>query len=171
MHDHLDSENRYNDELADYTDRLLSEEPSEGQNEPNSDPELAALKETVKMMKQVIGHGKPSKRLHDRVLGNLTREYKAAGFSGQPQSFWRRLFSLSAPQQNEWRSSGSRQRSLVLRYGAIMVVVMLATCFILPSIGDNLPGAAINQTVLVPVFLAFGLIIASVYYWFTRRKR
>ena len=171
MYDHHDSEKRYIDELADYTDRLLSEEPTEEQSEPSSDPELTGLKDTLKMMKRVIGPGKPSKELHDQVLANLAREYRAAGFSERKQTLWQRLFSWFSPQQNGWQSSGSRQRGYVLRYAAVMAIVLLAACFIFPAIGDTLPGAALTPTALVPVFLVFGLVIAIFYYWFIRRKR
>lgn len=174
MSDHPDSDARYSEELADFTDRVLSNQPAPGDVAPTEDPELRALKSTIAAMKQAGEGGEPTQAVHDRILARLIAEWKRTGLDRAKKPWLAGIFGRlfpRPPDRSAWHSARKRQRGQILRYAAAGLIVLLAAFFLLPAVETGLTGAALDPVGLIPALLFFGAVLIIVIVWLFKRKR
>jgi hypothetical protein len=156
------------DQLADFTDRILAEEKVK-QDEATfaPDPDLRALEQTSLRLKDAFDNGSPDEEVIQRMHRNITKQWRQQQ-EEMKQPIWQKLIgSFKAPEQ-KWRSQHSRQRfSMALSLATLVVLLLVAVPF-LNDLGPNQPGAS-GQNLNIFVLVAIGgLILLAL--WLFRRK-
>ena len=156
------------DQLADYTDRILAREVVK-QDEATfaPDPDLRALEQTALYLKQSLSNGDPDEatiqRMHNNIIGQWQQE-KSTG----SVPFWQKWIAAFKPSEQKWQSQQSRQRLNLAFSLAALIVFMLVSIPFMNTTGSNQPGAS-GQNLNTIVLIAFGgLILLAV--WLCRRK-
>jgi hypothetical protein len=152
-------------EIADFTDRLLAGAPVETTNGLSEDGELNALKTTVRLLKRRISDKNPSPGMRERIYRKLALEWRAIRMKPEPWPVKRFLAGWFGDRK-EWKSGMARQRSLAMRCGMAVMIVLAAAFFMAPFIENQMTGAALDGTHLVPlaIFAGLGLILILVFF-------
>lgn len=169
MADHLKPDTPDLDEqLADFTDEVLSGVQPETQTMFSENQELRDLQETVLSFKRAFGTRQtPDEALARRVKTNLIAAWRNQP-ELQPEPWWRRW--------TRGITLGPARRGWSPLYALVVVmIVILATSLLVPlspapSGGGGLPGAAGGWAGLIPAMLILGVLLVVVCIWLIRRK-
>ena len=157
------------DQLADFTDRILAEEKVE-QDEatfaPN--PDLRALQQTSLRLKDAFGDDALDEEVIQRMQRNIIKQWRQQEVEKRV-SVWQKLTGFFKGNDQKWQSQRSRQRlSMALSLATLAVLLLVAIPF-LNNPGSGQPGAS-GQNPSVFVLVAFGgLVLLTL--WLLRRKR
>lgn len=155
------------DQLADFTDRILEESTEEDKNPFTSDPELRALEQTALHLKNAFREDGPSEAVIQRMRQNIVLQWKGQESKASAPSWKKFLSALKLPGQ-KWQSQRSRQRWSLAISLATIAVLMLVSIPLLNKVSSDQPAAS-GQTLNASVVVAFvGLILLAA--WFFRRK-
>lgn len=152
------------DQLADFTDNILSEKSAQADENPFSpDPELRALEKTVQRLNNAFHNEDPSKVVVQRMRKNIAANWQQQEQT-KSESFWKKWI----PAKQKWQSQRSRQRRDMAISLAMLFVLMILTIPFL--IGTNLDQpAASGQTLSTGFLVAIaGLVLLAV--WLYRNK-
>ncbi len=156
------------DQLADYTDRILSRKAVK-QDEATfaPDPDLRALEQTALRLKTAFGNDGPDEAAIQRMRSNVIEGWQR-GESKVSDPFWQKWIKAFKPSDQKWQSQRSRQRFSMALSIATLIVLMLISIPFLSTTGSSQPGAS-GQTLNAVVLIALcGLILLAV--WLFHRK-
>lgn len=144
-------------ELADYTDRLLNSKLDE--IDSNADEELVELEKTILRLNRAF----PPPSLEDarakQILVRLKARARREKLEEMPQSsFWKRLFDLQS----------NPQAGLLMAVVAVLVVAIVSLP-LLQTPGAAVSGTAFSGSGFFPALVAV-VGIFLVLYWVSRRK-
>ena len=156
------------DQLADYTDRILAKEAVK-QDEATfaPDPDLRALEQTALYLKQSFENDDPDEtviqRMHNNIIGQWQQEKSKVS-----EPVWQKWIETFKPSEQRWQSQKSRQR-LYLAFSLVALIgLMLVSIPFMNITGSNQPGAS-GQNLNVIVLVSFGGLILLVVWLFRRR--
>jgi len=156
------------DQLADFTDRILAEEKVE-QDEATfvPDPDLRALQQTSLRLKEAFGDDALDEKVIQQMRRNIIKQWQLQEQETR-QSVWQRLTGFFKGSDQKWQSQRSRQRlSMAISLATLAVLLLVAIPFL--NIDSNQPGTS-GQNPSVIVLIAFGgLILLAL--WLLRRKK
>ncbi|MBN2547586.1 MAG: hypothetical protein JXB15_00390 [Anaerolineales bacterium] len=155
------------DQLAEFTDRLLEKGQADRPGFSVDNQELRALEETVVCLKEELVHPLPGVAMAARIQARLVSEWRKAQRSRRP--FQDRGESWLDKLRNIWLGPG--QRRLALGLTTFLVVALVAAWLLIPNVGGNLTGTAGVEGELAPfiiILLLMGLIILI---WLALRRR
>ena len=155
------------DQLADFTDRILAEERVE-QDEATfaPDPELRALQQTSLQLKDAFGDDTLDELVIQRMQRNIIKQWRQ---EETRVTVWQKLTGFFKGNDQKWQSQRSRQRLNMALSLATLVVLLLVAIPFMNNPGSGQPGAS-GQNPSVFVLVAFGgLILLAL--WLIRRKR
>ncbi len=143
----LSSQN-LDDQLADFTDRVLAEKTTA----LASDPELRQAEELILRLKQAY----PEQVLEEKAVKRLQADFKT------------RLRKANSARPG-WRSQQTRQRiGLALAAAAVLVALVIFAPFLFTSSG-NVQGTAGLQPQSIGWLIGLGVVLALAI-WLVRRK-
>lgn len=150
------------DQLAEFTDRLLSGEASDMLKPATENQELFELQATVVRLKSAFSEGQPDEVMARRIKKNLITEWNKARSGTQPKPFLAQ------------RRISSRSRRVVLWALAVaaVAVLVIAASLIAPATRPAVGAAEGEGGVLLPVAIVLGLVmIAGLVWGLTRHKK
>jgi hypothetical protein len=152
-------------QLADFTDEVLSGVQPETQTMLSENQELRPLQETVLRFQRAFGTRQtPNEALARRVQANLIAAWRNQP-ELQPEPWWRRWSrGISLPAA---RRGWAPVSALV-----VVLIVVLATSLLVPASpsGGGLPGAAGGWAGVIPALLILGIVLVVICIWLIRRK-
>ena len=143
------------DQLAEYTDRLMSMEGVEDIGLSEQDSELRSLQEMVGRLKRMLKGTQPSAATNLRLRANLIAAWRK--YNPKPQ--------LETTQRSGWlepilrRIIGTTQRTVTLRLAFVAAIILLVVAFFTPTIGSALTGTAGVEGSWVPIAIAMGVVV------------
>lgn len=156
------------DQLADYTDRILARKAVK-QDEATfaPDPDLCALEQTALRLKTALGNDDPDEAAIQRMRSNIIGGWQR-GESKVSDPFWQKWIKTLKPSEQKWQSQRSRQRlSMALSLAALIVLMLISIPF-LSATGSSQPGASGQNLNAIVLIALFGLILLAVRFF--RRK-
>lgn len=166
---------RLDDQLAEFTDQVLSRESTgEPQMAPETE-ELRKLQEVVLRLKENGTQRTTSPSFAARLRAVLQEEWRHAGLASQnnqpAQPGFLKKFIQDATQEMHRYVEQSQPRTLALQFGAVLVVVLLVAAMILPpDSGGVLTGAAGTGAAIVPIIIVGGLLLVAIVIYLGRPK-
>jgi anti-sigma-K factor RskA len=144
---------KLDDQLAEFTDRVLSEEnETEMQSEDfTNQVELAELKKTILRMKAAVRNTHPNDMAKERIHTRLLLEWKKTSQSKSKRFNWPR----SLP-----------RFSLVAGF-VVLALAGIVTFLVNPNL-TPLTGTAEGAPAWAPIFIVIGLVIISIFIWLDR---
>ncbi len=142
------------DQLSEFTDRLLSGENETGRQETVSDRELSKLQESVVRVKAAIQQARPNPTVSIRIRTRLLKEWKQQ--TNPPKRFLLKDFFWPFPR-------------LAIAGGALIAFILSVTTFFIPAT-PWLPGAAGGFQTWTPFFILVGVILIVLFFWFDHRS-
>ena len=153
MNESQNNKSTIDDQLANFTDLLLSEKTTKEEEMPfASDPDLCALEETVLHLKNTFREDGPSEAVIRRMQENINREWQQQKIKAS-KPFWKKWFSILQPTRQKWQSQRSHQRVSMVLY-AVVVGLLLISVFLFNGVSSGHPAASGHN-------LNIGLLIAS----------
>jgi hypothetical protein len=152
------------DQLADFTDQILSKEITQKDENPFApDRELRALEQTALRLKNAFKDDGPSEtviqRMHQKIAMHQQQEKKKS------EPFW----SNWIPSRQKWQPQHRRQRVGMILYAATVLGLFLISIFLFNGGYSDQPAAS-GQNLSAGFLVAVGgLILFAI--WFFRRKR
>ena len=139
------------EELAEFTDRILEAGKPEEVGLAEHNPVLRELEKIVLNLQRAWKAVQPDEALDENLRSRIKAEWR-----GQKSTQAKPGLTLRG--KTGWRSAWSLQRLVALRLTAALVVLLIVALFFLPSLGTLLPAAAEGQIgVLLVVLLVLGL--------------
>ena len=156
MYNHTEQDDHnLDDQLAEYTDRLMSMEEIEDIGLSEQDPELRSLQEMVGRLKQLLTRKQPSAATNLRLRANLTAAWRKYNPKIQRETTRRPGWLESILR----RMRGTTQRTVSLRLAFVTVIILLVVAFFTPTIGTALTGTAGVEGSWVPIAIAIGVVV------------
>ena len=150
------------EELADYTDRLIDE----GQVS-SEDP--AGLGRTVEQLWAMSKDSKPNPETRKRIHTAIQDEWRQTYGESAAPSIWQRVVAFFVPPESEWRSQQQTQRVAVTRI-AVAAVMVLVVGLAVTGGGDSSTATAGNGGLLPWVLTGVVVIVGFLWLWLTREK-
>jgi hypothetical protein len=145
------------DELAEFTDRLLSSGDEIKAQKTVNDDSLTELKRTAIRMKTAARMARPSASVSARIRARLLREWKEQSAQPKRLAFFKALFEpMSVPR-------------FAMLGGTVILLLLSVVIFIVPTTSP-LPGAAVSVNTWAPLFIFFGIVLIILIFWFDRRR-
>ncbi|MCI0399358.1 MAG: hypothetical protein L0322_31090, partial [Chloroflexi bacterium] len=138
----------FDDELAEFTDRLLGGE-FDKTPELAETPELRRLQETVLRMQRAFGQEQPDLAMARRVESRLKREWPRSGLDRPKQSAWARWWQALTG-RGSWQAPRARRQAQT-RALALALLVLLPVALVL------LTGTETGRELLSGATVLFGL--------------
>lgn len=155
-------ERNLNDQLAQFTDRVLAGQPLE-RSESEIAGDLSDLQAVILEIHRTVSHDPPDRELASRIQRNvLTTWREELERSASKRSLFSRIAPIFSSQQTGWRSSSQRRRRLAGQI-ALAAVIVLAILIPLAQSQGGLPAAATGETgtaIVVFLILAIGSLTA-----------
>jgi hypothetical protein len=152
------------DQLAEFTERLLSGEASDMLKPATQDRELFELQATVMRLKTAFGESQQDEVMARRIKRSLIAEWERSG-----------LDAKSRPFLSQWTQgpASSRSRQFVLFALAVAAVAVLVIVPLITPAAVPVTGAAEGRGgVLLPMAVFVGLVVITGLVWrLTRHKR
>ena len=170
MNEPQNNKHTFEDQLADFTDYILSEETAKKKEEPSfsQDPELRALEQTVQRTKNAFNEDGPSEAAINRMRQNIAMQWRQQEIK-ENMPFWKRWRAVLQPSRQKWQSQRSRQRLNMVFTLAILIALMLVSAPLLKGIDPDQPAAS-GQNLIAGILIALGGLTLLVF-WFFRRKQ
>lgn len=151
------------DQLADYTDNILNEKTTEGDENPITlDPELRALEQTALRLKNAFQDDGPSQEVLQRMRKNIHVQWQRQE-NKQQKPFWKKWI----PVRKQWRSQHARRIQVMVTFSAIIVGLLLTSTLLFNGVHSEQPAASGHNLGVGFLVAALGTISAI---WFLRRK-
>jgi hypothetical protein len=169
MSEHQNNKPDIEDQLATFTDLLLSEKTAKKDESPFApDPELRALEETVFRLKNTFREDGPSEAVIRRMQKNINREWQQQKIRAS-QPFWEKWLVIFQPTKQKWQSQRSRQRVSMILYAVTVLGLFLTSIFLYNGVYSDQPAAS-GQNLGAALLVTFGgLVLFTI--WFFHRKR
>ena len=169
MNEHQDNKLEIENQLANFTDRILNEKTDKkGENPLAPDPELRVLEETVLRLKNTFSEDGPNEAVIRRMQKNINKQWQQQKVAAS-KPFLGKWFAIFQPSRQKWQSQRGRRRLSMVASLAILAALMLISIPILNGINFDQP-AVTGQNLGAGLLVAFGGLVLSAI-WFFRRKR
>ena len=156
------------DQLADFTDRILERTTEEGNGGDEQNPELRALEQTALRLKSAFHDEGPSDEVIQNMRQNIILEWKRRK-SQASKSFWRNIPFVHKPHPQKWQSQRDHQRRSMFKSLAVVAVVMGISVLLLNEANFNQPAAARGQNLNFGVLAVTSALLLAL--WIFRRKQ
>lgn len=164
MNKSQNNKNNIEDQLANFTDKLLDEKNAEMEGYSVSpDPDLQALQQTALRLKNALHEDSPSQAVIQRMHRNIVKQWQQQE-TKQNKPFWEKWL----PSRQKWHSQRSRQNLSVAISLAILVVLTVLAFPLLKGTTLNQPAASGHNLSMGILVASGGLILFAI--WFFRRK-
>lgn len=163
MNEPKNNKQEIDDQLADFTDHILSEETTQKDENPfDPDLELRALEQTALRLKNAFKDDGPSETVIQRMHQKIAMQQQEMKKS---EPFW----SNWIPSRQKWQPQYRRQRVGMVLYAATVLGLFLISIFLFNGGHSDQPAAS-GQNLSAGFMVAVGgLILFAI--WFFRRKR
>jgi hypothetical protein len=161
---------RLDDQLADFTDRLLNHESGDNTQSFSQDEALEKLQKTILQLEHASGEGnQPDSQFATRLRTVLLEEWRrtTSGRKTEPAKGTHFLQGLSQQFKDLFRVRHTQ--TLFLRFGMVAVGVLVLLLFILPVNNGEITGSAGLGSLGWPVIVVFGILCIGII-WLLRRK-
>ena len=159
MNESQNNKSTIDDQLANFTDLLLSEKTTKkGENLFASDPDLRALEETVLHLKNTFGENGPSEAVIRRMQKNINREWQQQKVMAS-KPFWEKWFAIFQPSGQKWHPQRSRQRVSMISYAAVVVGLFLISIFLFNGVYSGQPATSGHNLNIALLFASGGLVL------------
>jgi len=156
------------DQLADFTDRILSDNPRKQDKAtfaPN--PELRALEQTARRLKAAFTAGEPDRVVIRRIYNGIIEKWHHQG-NFNARMLWYRLTHRHGMSGQKWTSGQSRRRiSIAVSLATLIVILLLAIPFLNTS-DTGQPGASGQNPSTFFLIALGGLILLAM--WLYRHR-
>ena len=142
------------DQLAEFTDQLLSDEGGSDLQGSTNDDSLAALKQTAIRMKAAARTAQKGSAVSAHIRARLLKEWKQQTTQSKGISW--KLFFQPAPR--------------FALAGGLVVLLLLSIFTVYTPDSSPLTGAAMELKAWMPLFVLLGLILVIILIWLDRRK-
>lgn len=159
---------RFDDELAEFADRLLAGERPGELELATEDSELYELQQVVVRMHDTFGPGEPDPAMTQRIRQKLVREWRhsEAGRRGAGVSLWDRLRGFVGP--------GGMAPGQVFALATVVVILVAGVAVLVlgpgADSGGDLPGAALPAGA-VPALVLIVVALVGVVWWLAQRRK
>ena len=157
------------DQLADFTDNILTEKTAEVDEKPFSpDSELRALEQTALRLKNAFHEDGPNEEVIQRMRKNITVQWEQHKQEKRESILNQWLDALKLPKP-KWQSQQTRQIRAMLSYVMVMLGLFLLSILLFNGVYSGQPAASgheLNSNLLV----ASGVLLVLLVLWLNRRK-
>ena len=168
MNKSKNDKNTVADELADFTDNILSGKiDNTDDTSLTPDPELRALEQTALRLKNAFYEDGPSEEAVQRMRKNITRQWQQQK-NGESNPSWKNWWLALNPFKQKWYSQRSRRRLSMAISLLLLVALMLVSIPFLDGSGADQPATSIQNLNVSLVIVFSGLILLAI--WISRRK-
>jgi len=146
------------DELAEFTDRILSQDPEEMLELTTQHPQLRSLEEIVIVLKRLFPTGEPDPETANRIHTHLKSEWNRS----------RSQTHLERPRKQEparhplagWEQflNLGRKRKYALSFALLAIVILVVVWLLAPDFDANLTATAGGGTDLLPLILILAVV-------------
>ena len=150
------------EELAEYTDRLIHEGQVSGE-----DP--AGLGPTVEQLWAMSKDNTPTPETRKRIHSALQDEWRQTYGEDAVPSVWQRVVNFFVPPESEWRSRQQIQRVAMTRI-AVAAAMVLVVGIAISGGGDSSTATAGNGGILPWILTGAVVIVGFLWLWLTREK-
>jgi hypothetical protein len=156
------------DELAEFTDRILEKSTKEDESLLSTNLELHGLEKMAQHMKNAFPEDGPNEAVIQRMRQNIVSQWQKQENEAR-KVFWKRWVAALKPSMSKWESQRSRQRWELLAYLTVVFLLLLINLPFLDKIAFN-QSAASGQTLIVSKYAAIAAFILLAV-WIFRRKQ
>jgi hypothetical protein len=168
MNENQNNKLEIEDQLANFTDLILSKKTDKQDESPFApEPELRALEETVLRLKNTFSEDGPSEVAIRRMQKNINKQWQQQKVAAS-KPFWKKWFAMLWSTRREWQSQRNRQRVNTILYAVPILALFLVSVFLYNGIHSDQPAAS-GQNLGIGLLVAVLGIIAAV--WFFRHKQ
>jgi cation transport ATPase len=165
MNEHQKNKLTIEDELADFTDRILNDDFAKNdENSLSADPDLHALERTALRLKNAFHDDGPSKTVIQRMRQNIAMQQQQTE-KAKSKPFWKNWI----PAKQKWHSQRSRRRFSMAISLALLAALMLVSIPFLNGNSTDQPATSVQNLNVSLVIVFSGLILLA--FWIDRRKR
>jgi len=155
-------ERNLDDQLADFTDRVIAGQASQP-SAPETSGFLSGLQEVVLEIHRSVSHKPPHQELTSRIQRNLLNAWREElEQSASQQNLFSRITRIFSSPHTGWQSASVRRRRMAGRI-ALATIIVLAILIPLAQSQGVLPGAATGETgtaIVIILLLAVGSLTA-----------
>ena len=165
MNKHQNNKPTIDDELANFTDHILSENTTNlDEISFTSDPELLAIEKTALRLKNAFQDDGPSDIAIRRMRKNIVTQWKQKE-TIESEPIWKRWI----PSNRKWQSQRSRQRfSMAISFAILFALMLISIPFINGTSTDQ-PATSVQSFNISLLVIFISLILLAI--WISRRKR
>ena len=157
------------DQLADFTDNILSENTAEvNENSFTSDPELRDLQQTALHLKNTFHEDGPSEIVIQRMHKNIIRQWRQQENKAS-KPLWNKFLSFFQPPNQGWKSQRSRQQLSMMSFAVMVLMVFFISIFFFNGVYSDQPAAGGHNLGVDFLVAVFGAILFTI--WLFRRKQ
>jgi hypothetical protein len=156
------SATQIDEELAAFTDRLLSDQPVE---ESGVNPELDALDATLFQLKAVVDDAAVEQAAMQRIEKQLLNEWNKEHASRPKENAWQRYLPGSRPRKNQ------QWPAWVFAFGVVLVAIILIVLFPINQIfTSNIQATAGSAHQDLIIVVGFVVLLGVGLLWFGRKR-
>jgi hypothetical protein len=163
------NKNTIEDQLADFTDKILEENKEEELNLTSLDPELRSLQQTILRLKSALPEDSPSEAVIQRMRQNVIQRWQQQEKKAS-EPFWNRFLPARKSPVQKWQSQESRRRQSLAISLAAGFFLLLVSIPLVNNVTSAQPAAS-GQNLNVTLFIALGGGLFLLILWFFHRKR
>jgi hypothetical protein len=158
------NKNTVEDQLADFTDNILSGKIGNTDETPlTPDPELQALEKTSLRLKNAFYEDGLSEEAIQRMRNNIVAQWRQKE-KKERKPFWKTWM----PSGTKWQSQRSRQRLSMAISLSLLIALMLVSIPFLNGNSTDQPATSVQSFNIGLVVVFCGLILLAI--WISRRK-
>ena len=161
------------DQLAEFTDRLLDRKTSIDLQEVDSDDQtLLELQKMVARLANAFQDETVDEATAQRIEANLKHEWQKMGATQPEESPWHRWQQSFKARLPQWKPARTQKRAYALALAsvtAIVVVVSLSLFFPEILTDQNLTGTELGDSFPFPALILFALVAGLLYLLFRNR--
>lgn len=169
MNENQNDKLEFEDQLANFTDHILSKKAGKKDESPfASDPDLRALEENVLRLKNAFSEDGPSEAVIHRMQKNIHREWQQQKVAAS-KPFWEKWFAIFQPSGEKWQTQRARQRQKLALSIAVTFALFFIGIFLLRGTSLNQPAASGHNLNFGVLVILGGLILFAILFF--RRKQ
>ncbi len=155
------------EQLADYTDAILSRQESALDRDSEAGPEIAGLQKTVRLLRHAVTDTQPGRAVAARIWPRLASEWRQVNRSRRASASQQEPVSIL---QSLWQFLFGRPRNAALSFAVALVVLAMVALVAVPGFGKSLAAAAGNPNNVILAMLLIGCLVFIGLLLWTRRK-
>jgi len=159
------------DELAEFTDRVLLKDSEEAPEISTQHSQLRSLEEIVIALKRLLPSNEPDPETARRIHTHLKEEWQRSKAQAQRTHPWRQKAARYPLHWLKRLPHLSRERKFALSFVLLAVILVAVVWLLAPGLDANLTATAGGQTNLLPLILILVILgIAALFALFRSRR-